>query len=203
MTSCPAFPIEVFEAKLSNQKGHRPNGFMSLLHWFLILFFRLLGNGGEFRSCCFRGSCRRCGGLLAGCSHIPSDHAGNVPALGDPLGNLGGAVDNVLQQLGAVAVAIQGDLIHIGKGFGHILGNGGQGIHDHLNNSRLAVFLHGLSFLINALYPCQRLGLDGRGLTYSGDTGYFLLLGKLVCCQLEIAVYMMYNYYVNLLERIW
>ena len=86
---------------------------------------------------------------------------------------------------------------------GHILGNGGQGIHDHLNNSRLAVFLHGLSFLINALYPCQRLGLDGRGLTYSGDTGYFLLLGKLVCCQLETAVYMMYNYYVNLLERIW
>ena len=57
-------------------------------------------------------------------------------ALGDALGDLGGAVDDVLQQLGAVALAVHGDLVHLGEGLRHVLGDGGQGVHHHLDDGR-------------------------------------------------------------------
>ena len=84
------------------------------------------------------------------------------------------------QELGAVALAVHGDLIHLAEGLRHVLGDLRQGVHDHLDHSGLAVLRHGLRLLVDTHGLGQGLGPDGFGfrLTDSGNTGSFLLLGE-------------------------
>ena len=59
--------------------------------------------------------------------------------------DLGGPLYDILQQLSVVALAEHGDTIHLRQGLSHILGNLGQGLHDHFNHGGIALLLHGLS----------------------------------------------------------
>ena len=98
----------------------------------------------------------------------------------DALGDLSGTVDDVAEELGAVALAVHGDLIYLAEGLRHVLGDLRQSVHDHLDDSGLAVLLHGLRLFVDTLGLCQGLGPDGFGfrLTHGGDAGSFLLLGE-------------------------
>ena len=102
-------------------------------------------------------------------------HAG-----GDALGDLGGGVDDVADQLGGVALAVHGDLVHLGERFGHVLGDLGQSGHDHLHHGGLAVLAHGLGLLVDTLGLSQGLGTDGLGFctAHGGDALGLLFPGE-------------------------
>ncbi len=103
-------------------------------------------------------------------------HAG-----GDALGHLIGAVDDVAEQACAVPFAVHRDLVDAAQRLCDVLGDLGQGLHDHFDHGRLAVLLHRLGLAIDALRFGERLGLNCFRLraAYRGDAFGLLLLGVL------------------------
>ena len=112
-------------------------------------------------------------------------HAG---ALFQAVRHLGDGLHDVLGQLGAVAVAVHGDAVHLRQGLGGVLYHVGQGVEVHFQHGGLAHFGHGLGLFLDALGLGHRLGADGFGLRQAlgPDAGRLLFAGIFLRLGLDL-----------------